>query len=1090
MKVSIRWALIAGFLSLIWGTHIITTSSTFISSQKVLNHHSKDIMENIAALAMERSQNYLVHARGATALTRRLLADNIIAGDINNIDELEKYFLDQLLINPHFAGIYLGIPNGDFYYVSRDDTRSPAGFRTKIISHQNGNRKTRLVWRNKILDLVADEVDPNDNYDPRSRPWYKKVLASHSIVWTDPYIFFTSQKPGITIAGPTYDTSGLLAGIVGVDIEIDALSTFINNLKIGKNGRAFMINNNGDVVAFPDIEKIKTSDSTASHAKRLVKIHELDDVLTRKAFSAARIAVKKNGRFKLEAPHYARFEHAGQSYDAMLTPFSIKQWPWIIGVHIPENDYLGSLKQNRYFNFFITLAISAVATLIALLFARTIIRPVTNLEKEAKAVKEDDLEIHFDTDTIYKEIQETADTFSLMKAAISETQKKFRDIYDHYQDVYYETTMKGVILEISPSIEKVTPYKRNDLIGANVNDFYVAPGEREKLVENLLKKGKVTDYEIVLKAADGRPIYYSLNSILITDRKGDPKKIVGSMRNINARKKAETELHHYREHLEELVIERTSELEAANKHLRDEMKQRLQTETELGENREKYRSILESIEEGYFETDLRGNFTFFNASTSRILGWPKDELIGMNVRKYISRKIARRFLPIFNEVFKTGIPCKAIEIEIIRKDKRIKHIELSISLVKGSDSTILGFQGIGRDITEKKLAAMEKERLEYQLHQAQRLESIGRLAGGIAHDFNNLLMGIQGNVSLLLMNLEVTHPNYEKARNIESCVQSGADLTRQLLGYARGGKYVVKPSNLNDIIQRSSSLFGRTRKEIKIDGEYQVNIWSVEVDRGQIEQVLVNLYLNACQAMGQNGTIRIKTENVALDEAFVMPYEVVAGRYVKVSVADSGVGMDKETQKRVFEPFYSTKPMGRGTGLGLASTFGIVKSHNGIINFVSKLGEGTTFYIYLPASDQEIEPDQLPTLNVQTGVENILVVDDEPYILEACQSMLTKIGYQVLTANGGEEAVNAVQNSKEKIDLIILDMIMPGMDGLKAYELLKNIDPNIKVILASGYSYNELAEDIVNLGCDAYIQKPFTLDRISHLIRELLDRRV
>jgi PAS domain S-box-containing protein len=938
--------------------------------------------------------------------------------------------------------------------------------------------------------LIADEFDPNDNYDPRSRPWYQKVLTNHSIVWTDPYIFFTSQKPGITIAGPTFDTSGTLAGIVGVDIAIDELSTFINNLKIGKNGRAFMINNNGDVVAFPDLEKIKTSDSNALPAKRLVKIHELDDVLSRKAFSAANLTVKENGRFKLEAPRFARFEHAGQYYDVMLTPFSIKQWPWIIGVHIPENDYLGSLKQNRYFNFLITLAISVVATLIALLFARTIIRPVTNLEKEAKAVKEDDLETHYDTDTVYKEIQETAHTFALMKDAISEVQKKYRDIYDHYQDVYYETTMNGVLLEISPSIEKVTPYKRDDLIGANVNDFYAAPGEREKLIRALKIDGKVRDFEIVLKAEDGTPIYYSLNSILITDRYGKPKKIVGSMRNINARKKAEIELHHYREHLEELVGDRTSELEAANKHLREEMKQRLQTETELGENREKYRNILESIEEGYFETDLRGNFTFFNASAARILGWSKDELLGMNVRKYISRRIARRMLTIFNEVFKTGIPCKALEIEIIRKDKRIKHIELSISLVKGSDGTIRGFQGIGRDITEKKLAAMEKEQLEYQLHQAQRLESIGRLAGGIAHDFNNLLMGIQGNVSLLLMSLDVTDANYEKARNIEGCVQSGADLTRQLLGYARGGKYVVRPSNLNDIIQRSSSLFGRTRKEIKIDGEYQENIWSVEVDRGQIEQVLVNLYLNACQAMGQNGTIHIKTENVTLDETFVRPYEVAAGRYVKVSVADSGVGMDKETQKRVFEPFYSTKPMGRGTGLGLASTFGIMKSHNGIINFVSELGEGTTFYIYLPASDREVEPAQLPTGNAQAGVENILIVDDEPYILEACQSMLTKIGYQVLTANGGEEAVKAFQDSKENFDLVILDMVMPGMDGLKTYELLKNIDPAIKVILASGYSYNELAEDIVNLGCDAYIQKPFTLDRISQLIRDLLDRRV
>ena len=567
MKLSIRWALIVGFLCLIWGTYAVTTSSSFISSQKVLNRHARDIMENIAVLAMEQSQNHLVHARGATVLTRRLLSDNVVSGEVNNIKALEQYFLNQLMIYPHFAGIYLGKPNGDFYYVSRNEQRSANGFRTKIISHQNGTRQVRLVWHNEKLEMVGNEFAPGDSYDPRTRPWYQKVIAKKTIVWTDPYIFFTSQKPGITIAGPTYDRSGTLAGIVGVDIEIDQLSTFINNLNIGKNGRAFMINNNGDVVAFPDLEKIKTIDSKNSRAIRLVKIYELDDILSRKAFSAVNLTAGKNGRYELEQSRFARFEHNGQYYDAMLTPFSIKQWPWIIGVHLPENDYLGGLKENRLSNILLTLAISVIATIIALLFARSIIRPITNLEKEAKAVKDDDLQTHLNIDSSYKEIQETADTFILMKTAIRESQKKYRDIFEHIQDVYYETALDGVILEISPSIEAVTPYKRADLIGTNVNQFYVTPVKRGKMIRVLLEEGRITDYEIVLKAGDGTPTHYSLNSILMTDQDGKPEKIIGSMRNISAQKQAEAELHHYREHLEELVAERTSELEKANKHL-------------------------------------------------------------------------------------------------------------------------------------------------------------------------------------------------------------------------------------------------------------------------------------------------------------------------------------------------------------------------------------------------------------------------------------------------------------------------------------------------------------------------------------------
>ncbi len=961
MKLSIRWALIAGFLCLIWGTYAVTTTSTFVSSQKVLNRHARDIMENIADLAMEQSQNHLAHAHGAAALTRRLLNANVVSDNENSFDSLERYFLDQLAIYPHFAGIYLGKPNGDFYYVSRNEQRSAGGFRTKIISHREGIRQARLLWRNKNLEIIADEIDPDDSYDPRVRPWYKSAIEKKNIVWTDPYVFFTSQKPGITIAGPTYDESGRLEGIVGVDIEIDQLSTFIANLNIGKNGRAFMINNNGDVVAFPDLEKIKTKAPSASRSYRLVKIHELDDIMSRKAFVAVGLTLGEDGRFDLNESRFARFEHNGRYYHAMLTPFSITQWPWIVGVHLPEDDYLGALKKNRLFNILLTLAISIAATLVALLLARSIIRPITNLEKEALAVKNDDMQSRFDIHSRYKEIEETASSFILMKETIRESQEKYRGIFENIQDVYYETSLDGVILEISPSIEKVTPYKRTDLVGSNVNQVYLAPGTRKQLIQTILENKRISNYEIVLKAADGTPLYYSLNSVLISDEQGKPQKIIGSMRNITSRKKIEAELDNYREHLEELVKERTADLEKANEKLHEEMEQRLQTEN-------------------------------------------------------------------------------------------------------------------------------ERKRLEDQLQQAHRLEAIGRLAGGIAHDFNNLLMGIQGNVTLLLMALDVTDPRYENVRSIERCVQSGADLTRQLLGYARGGKYAVKPTDLNDVVQRSSTLFGRTRKEIKVVGEYQKGVWSVEVDRNQIEQVLVNLYLNAGQAMEHGGTIFLTIENIILGKDFVKPYGTIPGKYVKVSVGDTGTGMDEETQKRVFEPFFTTKSMGRGTGLGLASAFGIIKNHNGIIHFTSKAGKGTTFYIYLPASDRPVETEHAVVKDVQPGEETILIVDDEQFILEACKDMLTKIGYNIILAGSGEEAVETFRSNGD-IDLIILDMVMPGMDGLEAYEHFKGIDPEVKVIISSGYSITDITEKIQGLGCDEYIQKPFTLNQISRIIRELLDGR-
>ena len=480
MKLTIRWSLIIVFLCLIWGTFAVTTTSTYISSEKVLNDHARDIMENIADLAMEKSQNHLSHAYGAAVLTRRLLAANVVSVDKKNIDSLEHYFLDQLAIYSHFAGIYFGKPNGDFFYVSRDPQRSPGGFRTKVISHQDGIRTTKLRWRDQNLQIIAEEFDPQDSYDPRSRPWYKKVIVNKKIVWTDPYIFFTSQNPGITVAGPTYDESGKLEGIVGVDLEIHQLSSFIGDLKIGKNGQAFMINNNGEVVAFPDLGKIKTQSPSDSRSFRLVKIHELDAILSRQAFSSAGLIKNGKGRYSLNKPHFGRFEHSGKFHHAMLMPFSISQWPWIIGVHLPEEDYLGELKKIRRSNILFTLVLSIIASIIALYFSRSIIRPISNLEKEAIAVKNDDLKMQFDIDSRYKEIQETADSFRVMKNAIRKSREKYRGIFENIQDVYYETSLDGVIQEISPSVEKISPYKRENLLDTEVDQFYFSPGMGRK----------------------------------------------------------------------------------------------------------------------------------------------------------------------------------------------------------------------------------------------------------------------------------------------------------------------------------------------------------------------------------------------------------------------------------------------------------------------------------------------------------------------------------------------------------------------------------------------------------------------------------
>lgn len=379
------------------------------------------------------------------------------------------------------------------------------------------------------------------------------------------------------------------------------------------------------------------------------------------------------------------------------------------------------------------------------------------------------------------------------------------------------------------------------------------------------------------------------------------------------------------------------------------------------------------------------------------------------------------------------------------------------------------------------------KQMERQFQDAQRMKSLGTLAGGIAHDFNNLLMGIQGNVSLMYLDIEPRHALHEKLKCIEDCVESGSRLTKQLLGFARGGKYTVEPMDMNEILRNSAEMIGRTHRGLNVVGNYAVELWTVMVDRSQIEQVLVNMLLNASQAMHGKGDLFLKTGNVELDASFVKPYEVPPGRYVKVSIEDTGIGMDEATLRRIFEPFFTTQDPGLGTGLGLASAFGIIKNHNGFIHVRSMLGKGSTFDTYLPATDEKPKLKTQGVDTIETGSETILLVDDEDYILEVGRLMLEGLGYTLITANSGRAGVDVFTDRHEKIDLVILDLVMPDLDGESVFREIRKIDEDIRVIFASGFYVVEQTRDLLENGASDFLQKPFNLKQLSTKIRCILD---
>ena len=374
----------------------------------------------------------------------------------------------------------------------------------------------------------------------------------------------------------------------------------------------------------------------------------------------------------------------------------------------------------------------------------------------------------------------------------------------------------------------------------------------------------------------------------------------------------------------------------------------------------------------------------------------------------------------------------------------------------------------------------EKEKLQSQLHVAQKLEALGTLAGGIAHNFNNLLMGIQGNATLIHLGLDNDNPISKRAQNIEKLVQSGSKLTSQLLGYARKGQYEMIPISLNYLIKDICETFANTKKEIMIHQELSEDLNKTMADASQIEQVLLNLFVNAADAMPNSGHLYISTRNCNSDDFKDKPYTPKPElNYILLSVRDTGEGMDKDVMKKVFEPFFSTKEPGKGTGLGLASCYGIIKGHGGFIDVDSEIGNGSIFRIYLPASDKNIFKDKDRIAAIKKGIGKILVIDDEELILEVSAMIVKELGYSVIEAKSGKEAVEKYKKYKKEIDMVILDMVMPDLSGEEVYDLLKKINPDIKVLLASGYAYDNRAKVLIERGCSGFIKKPYSIEELS-----------
>ena len=644
-------------------------------------------------------------------------------------------------------------------------------------------------------------------------------------------------------------------------------------------------------------------------------------------------------------------------------------------------------------------------------------------------------------------------------AGLKESEEKYRLLFDNAVEGVFQTTSNGRFLAANPSLARILGYTSASELIEHLQDLgkqhYLNPEDRETFRRIMETDGGSSDFEVQLRKRDGSHIWASIKARAVKDETGD--------------------IHHFEGFLEDIT-------------------KRKYAEKALRESEKRYRSILNEMSEGYHEVNLAGNFTFFNETFLNLFGYSSDEMMGTNFSRYAADEaIAKRIYRIYNEIYRTRVPIQSCEWDILRKGGERRTLEFYASLVKDSKGGPTGFRGIVRDITENKRAEEEREKLQAQLLQAQKMESVGRLAGGVAHDFNNMLSVILEHAELALEKTRKKQDPHSNLEKIQTTAQRSADLTKQLLAFAR--KQIIEPKvlDLNNTVENMLSMLRRLiGEDIDLSWVPARKLWPVKMDPSQVDQILANLCVNARDAIAGVGKLTIETGMKTFDPAYCADHPgFIPGDFVILAVSDDGCGMDQEILENLFEPFFTTKDVGKGTGLGLATVYGIVKQNNGFINVYSEPDQGSAFRIYLPRQHlpaEEISATAHSKIPAPSGNETILLVEDEPDILEMIRTMLEHKGYSVLSAATPATAIEMARAQTDRIHLLITDVIMPGMNGRDLAEQMTDLVPEIELLFMSGYTANVIVhQGMLNDGV-AFLQKPFSIMDLAQKVRELLDK--
>ena len=715
--------------------------------------------------------------------------------------------------------------------------------------------------------------------------------------------------------------------------------------------------------------------------------------------------------------------------------------------------------------------------------------------KEERHWKEEDIRLLKIVGGIFVNILERK---RVDKALKESQEEKYRRIFNHIRDVYYEVDLEGNILEISPSVEEISKYKRKDLLGTSLYEIYANPEDRDKAIKEIKTKGRVIDYEILLKDKDGREVSCSISSKLVVDKEKNSARLIGSLKDITEQKFAEESLKN-RILIEKLVSDISTRFISINTSEVDrEIKWALRS---IGEFVGVDRCYIYLFSKDLVRIEKKYEWNI-NKRKKR-----EPDKIPLNSFSWSMDQLKK-----FSYISISNIDNLPPEAEFEKKLWQSRNIKSVFSIALKLRNTLTGEFGFATEIKEKKFRKEgvhllklvgeifvniferkkieeEKEKIQAQLIQTQKMEALGVLAGGIAHDFNNILASIMGYTEMSMRYVKEGSPVWHNLEYALRSINRATDLVKQILTYSRHSEQELRPVNLSFIIKEVIKFIRATipstieiRKHIKIGSAMTMG------NSTQIYQVLINLCTNAYHAMRDfGGIMEIILSPAEIEEREDHP-EIPPGSYIKLTIKDTGHGMEEKIISRIFDPFFTTKKRGKGTGMGLSVVHGIVKNHNGFINVSSRPGEGSCFDVYFPRIDsQEIKKVEV-IKDLDLGNEKILFVDDEKELVDLTIKMLSSFGYYVTGTTSSLEALEIFNKNPKNFDIIVTDLTMPHITGIELAKKLLSIQPDIPIILCTGYGDKVTRKEIRKIGIKEILMKPVYMKQLSEIIRDTLDR--